>query len=206
MGSSIPITDAKEYIFGLVLMNDWSARDIQAWEYVPLGPFLSKNFGTTISPWVVLVDALEPFLTEGLAPGNRENLLPYLREECAKNVYNIELSVDLKTKKGNTTRIVKTNARNLLYSYPQMLTHHSVGGCPMKVGDLLGSGTISGTDTQAMGSFLEQSNNGKTPIKLNNGEERSFLEDGDEIIIYGICNGSNDGYVGFGECVGKIRL
>lgn len=138
MGTSIPIKEAKNYIFGLVLLNDWSARDIQAWEYVPLGPFLSKSFGTTISPWVVLPCALEPFLDVGLAPGDREELLPYLRERNAANVYNIELEVDLTTKAGNTTTITKTNAKQLLYSYAQMVAHHSVSGCPMRVGDFFG--------------------------------------------------------------------
>ncbi len=204
MGTSIPVNKAKEYIFGLVLLNDWSARDIQAWEYVPLGPFLSKNFGTTVSPWVVLTCALEPFLDVGLAPGNREELLPYLRENCAANVYNIELEVDLTTKAGNTTTITKTNAKQLLYSYSQMVAHHSVGGCPMKVGDLLGSGTISGETRESLGSLLEQSLNGKEAIKLNGGEERMFLEDGDEITIRGVCVGEKGSYVGFGVCSGKI--
>ncbi|KAI9731623.1 MAG: hypothetical protein M1818_007753 [Claussenomyces sp. TS43310] len=203
MGSSIPIADAKDYIFGLVLLNDWSARDIQAWEYVPLGPFLSKSFGTTISPWVVLTDALEPFLDFGLAPGNRDSLLPYLKEKSEKNVYNIELTADLKTKAGNTTRITKTSSKNLLYSFPQMLAHHAVGGCPMKVGDLLGSGTISGPEPGTLGSLLEQTNNGKELIEVSGGERRTFLEDGDQITIRGTC-GAKPHYVGFGECVGRI--
>jgi fumarylacetoacetase len=204
MGTPINIANAKEYIFGLVLMNDWSARDIQAWEYVPLGPFLSKNFGTTISPWIILSCALEPFLDVGLAPGNRDELLPYLREDRAANAYNIELTVELTTKTGTTTIITKTNAKNLLYSYPQMLAHHSVSGCPMRVGDLLGTGTISGETRESLGSLLEQSLNGKEAIALNGGEERMFLEDGDEVTIRGVCVGQKGSYVGFGECSGRI--
>jgi len=202
MGTAIPIAEAKEYIFGAVLLNDWSARDIQAWEYVPLGPFLSKNFGTTLSPWIVLAETLAPFLDTGLAPGDRETLLPYLRE-TSKNIYNIELSVDLETKTGQKYRLANTNAKNLLFSYAQMLAHHSVSGCNMRVGDLLGSGTISGTDPGSYGSFLEQTHNGKTPIKIGGGEERSFLEDGDKVTIRGFC-GEEGSYVGFGECVGTI--
>ncbi|KAL2070140.1 hypothetical protein VTL71DRAFT_14820 [Oculimacula yallundae] len=204
MGTAVPINEAKEYIFGVVLMNDWSARDIQAWEYVPLGPFLSKNFGTTISPWVVLTSALEPFLEVGLAPGNREELLPYLREDKAANVYNIELSVEIKSKSGHTTVVSKSNAKNLLFSYPQLIAHHSVGGCPMRVGDLMGTGTISGESRDSLGSFLEQSYNGKEAIRLNGGEERMFLEDGDEITLRGICVGEKGCHVGFGDCTGKI--
>jgi fumarylacetoacetase len=204
MGTGIPIGEAKEYIFGLVMLNDWSARDVQAWEYVPLGPFLAKNFGTTISAWVVLTSALQPFLAEGLEKGNRDILLPYLQEDVEKNVYDITLTVDLKTKGGTTKTITKTNAKNLLYSYPQMLAHHSVTGCPMKVGDLLGSGTISGLEKESRGSFLEQTTNGKEPIEVGDGETRAFLEDGDTITIRGVA-GATGAYVGFGECIGVIE-
>lgn len=203
IGSTIPVNDAREYIFGLVLMNDWSARDIQAWEYVPLGPFLSKSFATTISPWIVLSQALEPFLTVGIAPGDRSSLLPYLQEDKANNVYDIDLSVSILTPKGNTKTITSTNAKNLLYSYPQMLAHHSVNGCPMRVGDLLGSGTISGESKESFGSLLEQSQNGKEAIAIGPGEERFFLENGDEVTMRGTC-GQRGYYVGFGDCVGKI--
>jgi fumarylacetoacetase len=204
MGTPIDIKEAKEYIFGVVLLNDWSARDIQAWEYVPLGPFLAKNFGTTVSPWVVLSCALEPFLDVGLAPGNREELLPYLREEKAENVYNIDLTAEITTKDGAKTVITRTNAKNLLFSYAQMLAHHSVGGCPMKVGDLIGTGTISGESRESLGSMLEQSVNGKEAIKLSGGEERMFLQDGDEVTLRGVCVGEKGSFVGFGECIGKI--
>ncbi|KAI9740351.1 MAG: hypothetical protein M1834_004930 [Cirrosporium novae-zelandiae] len=204
MGEPIPISKAEEHVFGLVLMNDWSARDVQAWEYVPLGPFNAKNFGTTISPWVVLLDALEPFRTHGLEPGNREKLLPYLREPKLDNMYDIKLEVELKTAQGTSTIISNSNSKNLLFSFPQMLTHHSITGCNMNPGDLLGSGTISGTDPGSLGSLFEQTSNGKKMITLQDGSERAFLLDGDEILIRGVC-GQEGGYVGFGECRGKIE-
>ena len=187
-------------------MNDWSARDIQAWEYVPLGPFLSKSFGTTISPWIVLTDALEPFLTTGLEPGNRDSLLPYLREGGAENVYDIQLEVELKaaggSSSGSTSTITKTSSKNLLFSFPQMLAHHTINGCAMNAGDLLGSGTISGAENGTLGSMLEQSENGKKAFKI--GEvERTFLEDGDEVVIRGVC-GESGRRVGFGDCAGRI--
>ncbi|RDW62466.1 hypothetical protein BP6252_11899 [Coleophoma cylindrospora] len=203
MGQPINVKEADQHIFGLVLMNDWSARDIQAWEYVPLGPFLSKNFGTTISPWVVLIDALEPFLAQGLEPGDRDNLLEYLQEGKRENIYDIKLEVDLTTPNGGCQTIAKTNATNLLYSYPQMIAHHTIGGCAMRTGDLLGSGTISGLEVTERGALLEMNENGKVPVKLNGGEERMFLEDGDMINIRGFC-GSKGAYVGFGDCSGKI--
>jgi fumarylacetoacetase len=157
-------------------MNNWSARDIQAWEYVPLGPFLAKNFCTTISAWVVMPDALAPFTVEGLEPGDRKTLLPYLQEAKTKNVYDITLTVDLTTSAQNTTQIVETNSKYLLYSFPQMLTHHTVGGCPIRVGDLIASGTISGLTVDSRGALIEQTTNGKEPIMLDGGGKRSFLE------------------------------
>lgn len=202
LGSQIPIKDAKDYLFGLVLMNDWSARDIQAWEYVPLGPFLSKSFGTTISPWIVLMDALEPYLVEGIEPGNRESILPYLREERAANVYDIRLEVVLNTANTSGT-LSKTNSKNLLFSFPQMLAHHTVNGCAMNTGDLLGSGTISGLEAGSQGSLLEQTQNGKTPLTIGT-MTRTFVEDGDEILIRGVC-GTSGSFVGFGDCRGRIE-
>ncbi|KAF2199013.1 Fumarylacetoacetase [Delitschia confertaspora ATCC 74209] len=203
MGEPIPIDEAEESIFGVVLMNDWSARDIQAWEYVPLGPFNAKNFATTISPWVVLMDALEPFRAKGLE--NDCEILPYLKEKNEKSFYDINLQVDLKTSSGSSTTVTKTSATNLLWSYPQMLTHHTITGCPMQVGDLLGSGTISGLEPSERGSLLEQNENGKTPIKLSGGEERKFLEDGDVVTITGVCGSDEEALVGFGGCVGRIE-
>ncbi|KAL3482833.1 hypothetical protein BJX62DRAFT_99233 [Aspergillus germanicus] len=202
LGKPVHINNAEDHIFGVVLMNDWSARDIQAWEYVPLGPFNAKNFGTTITPWVVLIDALEPFRTTGIEPGNRDSLLPYLREKRAENAYDIPLEIEVTNAGGKPTVISHSNAKNLLYSFPQMLAHHTITGCNLNTGDLLGSGTISGKDKQTEGSFLEQTN-GKTPIKLADGSERFFLEDGDTVILRGAA-GTEGNYVGFGDCVGTI--
>nr|AAA85778.1 fumarylacetoacetate hydrolase [Aspergillus nidulans] len=202
LGHPVHIDKAEDHIFGVVLMNDWSARDIQAWEYVPLGPFNAKNFGTTITPWVVLIDALEPFRTVGLEPGNRESLLPYLREKRADTAYDIPLEVEVTNAGGEPTVISRSNAKNLLYSFPQMLAHHTITGCNLNTGDLLGSGTISGKENQTEGSFLEQTN-GKNPIKLADGSERLFLEDGDTVILRGMA-GTEGNYVGFGDCAGTI--
>jgi fumarylacetoacetase len=203
LGHPIPIEDAVEYIFGLVLMNDWSARDIQAWEYIPLGPFNAKNFGTTISPWVVLIDALQPYRSEGLEPGNRESLLPYLREREAANCFDIRLDVEVKNESGKATHILSTNATNLLFSFPQMVTHHTITGCNLNTGDLLGSGTISGKIPGSEGSLLEYTNGGKKPFDLADGSKRIFLEDGDEVTLRAVA-GQEGSYVGFGPCVGNI--
>ena len=203
LGEPIRIEDAAEHLFGVVLLNDWSARDIQAWEYVPLGPFNSKNFGTTISAWVVLMDALEPFAAKGLL--NDTELLPYLDEKDRKSNFDIDLSVSLTTASGNTSNIGKTTGRNLLFSFPQMLAHHTIGGCPFSVGDLLGSGTISGESKSEKGCLLEQTDNGKSEVTLEGGEKRKFLEDGDTITITGVCGKEDDGLVGFGECVGRVE-
>ncbi|KAL4785248.1 hypothetical protein BJX76DRAFT_325065 [Aspergillus varians] len=202
LGQPVHIDNAEDHIFGVVLMNDWSARDIQAWEYVPLGPFNAKNFGTTITPWVVLIDALEPFRSSGLEPGNRESLLPYLREKRSENAYDIPLEVEVTNAGGKPTLISRSNAKNLLYSFPQMLAHHTITGCNLNTGDLLGSGTISGKESKTEGSLLEQTN-GKNPIKLSDGSERLFLEDGDTVVLRGLA-GTEGNYVGFGDCVGTI--
>lgn len=203
MGTPISVSNAKDHLFGLVLMNDWSARDIQAWEYVPLGPFNSKNFGTSISAWVVLMDALEPFATAGIP--NESEVLPYLDEKGAKSHFAIDLSISLTTSSGNSSTITKVNGSNLLFSFPQMLAHHSIGGCPMNTGDLLGSGTISGESMKEKGCLLEQTENGKVEIELEAGEKRKFLEDGDTVTITGVCGSQEGGLVGFGECVGRVE-
>ncbi|KAF2486795.1 hypothetical protein BDY17DRAFT_292126 [Neohortaea acidophila] len=203
LGQPISVKDAPEHLFGLVLLNDWSARDIQAWEYVPLGPFNSKNFGTSISAWVVLMDALEPFATTGMA--NDTQVLPYLDEKGRKSHFAIDLEVTLTTSQGNTSNIGKTTGKNLLFSFPQMLAHHSVGGCPFNVGDMMGSGTISGESKREKGCLLEQTDGGKTEVALQGGETRKFLEDGDTVRITGVCGGEAGALVGFGECVGRIE-
>jgi fumarylacetoacetase len=155
MGEPVPVKKAADSIFGFVLMNDWSARDVQAWEYVPLGPFTAKNFGTSISAWIVLADALEPFRAPKLK--NDTPLLAYLEEDREDTVYDINLEVDLTTPEGNTTTISKSNGKNLLWSFEQMVAHHTITGCPMATGDLLGSGTISGEGETDLGSLLEMS-------------------------------------------------
>lgn len=204
LGEPIPIDKAEDHLFGLVLMNDWSARDIQAWEYVPLGPFNAKNFATSITPWVVLMDALEPFRASNIEPQNQDSLLPYLKEKRPDTAYDINLEVELKNSGSGTVNMSKTNSTNLLFSFPQMLAHHSITGCNMNPGDLLGSGTISGKEPGTLGSMLEQTKSGKEAIKFSDGSERFFLEDGDEVVLKGMC-GTEGGYVGFGDCVGKIE-
>ncbi|KAI1481037.1 Fumarylacetoacetase [Daldinia eschscholtzii] len=201
MGSRIKVTDAEDHIFGYVLLNDWSARDIQAWEYVPLGPFNGKNFATTISPWVVLADALEPFRTKAI--DNWTPLQGYLNEGKEENIFGIELQVDLETPQGNSTTICTTSSKYLIWSFPQMIAHHTLGGCPLKTGDLLGSGTISGPSLRERGSFLELSEGGRKDIMLQGMDVRRFLKDGDRIVIQGIC-GEPGQRVGFGECTGQI--
>ncbi|QYS97886.1 Fumarylacetoacetase [Trichoderma simmonsii] len=201
LGSPIDVNSAEQNIFGYVLMNDWSARDIQMFEYIPLGPFNAKNFGTTISPWVVLADTLAPFATHGIK--NDTTLQKYLQEERTDSALDINLQVDITTSKGYTTTITRTNAKNLVWSWPQMIAHHSISGCSLRTGDLFGSGTISGTEPKSQGSLLEQIQGGTVPMKLEGDEERKFLEDGDTITIKG-WSGEEGSLVGFGECSGTI--
>lgn len=200
LGESISTAEADEYIFGIVLFNDWSARDIQKWEYVPLGPFLGKSFGSSISPWIVTLDALENFRVEG--PEQSPEVLPYLKRVGKKNV-DIELQVCLQPENGSETEICLSNSKYLYWSMNQQLAHHSVNGCNIRGGDLMASGTISGKDKHSYGSMLELSWSGKNTIALKDGETRKFIEDGDTVIIRGHC--SKDGIrLGFGEVRGKI--
>ena len=199
-GEPVSVAEADEMIFGYVLLNDWSARDIQAWEYVPLGPFQAKATATTISPWVVAKAALEPFRAP--APEREKPLLPYLDDPAPRN-YSITLETALQPEGQAESRLSQTNAKYLYYSAAQQLAHHTSSGCPMRTGDLLGSGTISGPDKAQWGSLLELSWGGKEPFALAKGGERSFLEDGDTLTLRGWCEG--DGYhIGFGECAGKV--
>ena len=201
LGQSVPIDQAADHIFGFVLMNDWSARDIQAWEYQPLGPFLAKNFCTSISPWVVTLEALEPF-RKPLTKQDPEPL-PYLRAKT-DFTFDIQLEAKLQTGKSKSPHtITRTNFQNLYWSISQQLAHHTVGGCNLQPGDLLASGTISGETEESRGCMLEITWRGANPLKLPGGEERKWLEDGDSMSITGWCQG--DGYrVGFGEARGKI--
>jgi fumarylacetoacetase len=201
LGTPIPIDRATDHIFGFVLMNDWSARDIQAWEYQPLGPFLAKNFATSISPWVVTLDALEPFRK----PLSRQDPEPlaYLRRPN-DFTFDIKLEARLQTPGLTTPQVItRTNFQNLYWSISQQLAHHTVGGCNLQPGDLLASGTISGATEESRGCMLELTWRGANPLKLQNGETRKWLEDNDTLIITGWCDG--DGYrIGFGEVAGTV--
>ena len=200
--SDAPVTvaEADEMIFGYVLLNDWSARDIQAWEYQPLGPFQAKATATSISPWIVTKAALEPFRTN--TSTREKELLPHLKD-CGPMLYDIDLSVTLAPEGKEASTIATTNYKEMYYSSAQQLAHHTTSGCPMNPGDLLGSGTISGPEKHQRGALLELSWGGKEPITLDTGEERSFLEDGDTLTLHGAAHG--DGYtIGFGTCAGTI--
>jgi fumarylacetoacetase len=201
IGEMLNEKQAEEMIFGFVLLNDWSARDIQQWEYVPLGPFQGKAFATSISPWVVSREALEPFRVPG--PAQEPVPLPYLQQTQPNN-YDLTLDVALRAAPMNeATRICRTNFKYMYWSSVQQLLHHASSGCAMNVGDLLGSGTISGPEKSQRGSLLEISWNGTEPIELGDGVKRTFLEDGDSLVMRGWCQG--DGYrVGFGEVEGTI--
>jgi fumarylacetoacetase len=201
MGEMLSEKQAEEMIFGFVILNDWSARDIQQWEYVPLGPFQAKAFATSISPWIVTREALEPFRLHG--PAQQPEPLPYLRQAQPNN-YDMELDVSLRAAQMNAPQtICRTNFKYMYWSSVQQLVHHASSGCAMNVGDLLGSGTISGPEKNQRGSLLEISWNGSEPVELDGGMKRTFLEDGDSLVMRGWCQG--DGYrVGFGEVEGTI--
>ncbi|KUJ85323.1 fumarylacetoacetase [Ruegeria marisrubri] len=196
----ITVQEADDHIFGYVLLNDWSARDIQAWEYQPLGPFQAKATATSISPWIVTKAALDPFRCD--TPTREVELLDHLKD-CGPMLYDIELEVTMAPEGKPATTIARTNYKEMYYSSAQQLAHHTTSGCPMNVGDLLGSGTISGPTKDSRGSLLELSWGGKEPITLDTGESRSFIEDGDTLTLKGAARG--DGYtIGFGDCVGKL--
>jgi fumarylacetoacetase len=202
LGQPVSIEEAEDYLFGMVLLNDWSARDIQAFEYQPLGPFLSKNFTTSIAPWIITMDALEPFKTAGVE--REHELMPYLQQPSFMT-YDIELSVGIKTPKlTEPETIAQTNYKYLYWSAEQMVAHHTVNGCALKVGDLFGSGTISGPEKNNRGCLLELTWRGTDPVQLSSGEERSWLQDGDELVMSGYCE--KDGIrIGFGQVSGKIE-
>ncbi len=200
MGQQISTERAEEYIFGLALFNDWSARDIQKWEYVPLGPFLGKNFASTMSPWIVTLEALEAFRVQG--PPQEPEVLPYLRYHGKKN-YDIQLFVDLTSPSGVTTTISRSNFKYMYWNMCQQLAHHTINGCSVRIGDLYASGTISGKDPGSYGSMLELTWKGTKPIQLADGTERKFLQDGDSLTLRGF--GERKGIrIGFGQATGKI--
>jgi fumarylacetoacetase len=201
LGRPVPIAEAEEHLFGLVLLNDWSARDIQAWEYVPLGPFLAKNFATSVSPWVVTLEALGPFRCAG--PAQDPAPLPYL-QQSGPQAFDIHLEVTLQGERMDRPHVISTsNFKYLYWSMVQQLAHHTVNGCNLRPGDLLASGTISGPAPDSYGSLLELSWRGQRPLSFPGGAQRTFLQDGDRVTFTGWCQG--DGYrVGFGAVTGKI--
>ena len=201
MGESITTDVAEDYIFGMVLFNDWSARDIQKWEYVPLGPFLAKNFASSVSPWIVTLDALEPFRIQG--PKQDPKVLPYLEYEGNKH-FDINLEVAIHPE-GSTEKVVSnSNFRYMYWNMAQQLAHHTVNGCNIKTGDLYGSGTISGPDPSQYGSMLEISWRGTKPVAMPDGSERKFILDGDTVIMRGHAQ-KDDVRIGFGEVATKVK-
>jgi fumarylacetoacetase len=200
MGENIPVHEAEEYIFGMVLLNDWSARDIQKWEYVPLGPFLAKNFATSISPWIVTMDALEPFRTKG--PNQDPTPLPYLQQK-GRHAFDINLEVAITPENVLPTIVSKSNFKYMYWSMSQQLAHHTSNGCRVNSGDMMGSGTISGTKKDSFGSMLELTWGGKNPIKMADGSERKFINDNDTVTISGYCK-NHEFRIGFGEVSSKL--
>ena len=200
LGEPIPIAEAEEYIFGLVMLNDWSARDIQKWEYVPLGPFLAKNFASSISPWIVTLDALEPYRVESPKPIKPQ--LEYLQYKGKKS-YDIHLEVAIRPSGAKETVVCKSNFKHMYWNMSQQLAHHTINGCPINSGDMMGSGTISGPTPDSYGSMLELSWKGEKPIKMKDGSERTFINDNDTVIMRGFCE--KDGTrIGFGEVSTKL--
>jgi len=200
MGETIPINEAEDYIFGMVLFNDWSARDIQKWEYVPLGPFLAKNFASSISPWIVTMDALEPFRVKG--PDQSPTPLVYL-QQTGNHSFDINLQVGIQPENGEETIVSKSNFKYMYWSMSQQLAHHTINGCRINSGDMMGSGTISGPTPDSYGSMLELSWGGKNTIPMKDGSERKFINDNDTVIIKGYCE-NNEVRIGFGECSSKL--
>ena len=200
LGEPIPSEEAEDYIFGLVLFNDWSARDIQTWEYVPLGPFLAKNFASSISPWIVTLDALEPFRTEGPKP--EKELLPYLQYKGKKS-FDINLEVSITPENSEETVVTQSNFKYLYWNMSQQLAHHTINGCPVLSGDMMGSGTISGPNSCSYGSMLELSWKGEKPVKLKDGSERKFIEDNDTVTMRAFCKNEKH-RLGFGEVSTKL--
>lgn len=196
MGESISTEQADDYIFGMVLFNDWSARDIQTWEYVPLGPFLAKNFASTVSPWIVTLEALEPFRTKGYL--QEPKVLPYLEYSGNKNI-DIHLEVYLQPEGGAENKIISSNYKYMYWTMEQQLAHHTVNGCNINIGDMMASGTISGPLPHEYGSMMELTWRGTKPIQLSDGSERKFVNDNDSIIIRGFCKNEKV-RIGFGEC------
>ena len=201
LAEPIDVNEAEEYIFGMVLLNDWSARDIQKWEYVPLGPFLGKNFASTISPWIVTLDALDPFRCE--SPEQDPEPLPYLIQDSRNNSFDIKLNAFIESQNGDINLLSVSNFKYLYWSMAQQFAHHTVNGCKVRAGDMMGSGTISGKTKDSYGSMLELTWAGKEPITLKDGTTRTFFNDGDNVILRGYCENEKI-RIGFAKCTGKI--
>jgi fumarylacetoacetase len=212
LGETIPIAMAEEHLFGICLVNDWSARDVQAWEYQPLGPFLAKNFATSLSPWVVAMEALAPFRTCAFArPEGDPAPLPYLFDRTDRDCGGLDLWLEVSLRSARMRQsgispavLGRSNFRDMYWTMAQMLAHHAGNGCNLRPGDLLASGTVSGPGPTAHGCLLELTARGKNPVALPNGEQRSFLEDGDEVILRGFCERDGFRRIGLGACRGTI--
>jgi fumarylacetoacetase len=208
LGKVIPIEKAESHIFGVVLLNDWSARDIQAWEYQPLGPFLAKSFATTVSPWIVTLEALEPFRCPAFArPQGDPRPLPYLRDAASERSGGVDIILEMYLRSAAMdyrVRLSRGNARDAYWTAAQMIAHHTSNGCNLRPGDLLGSGTLSGPTPDSAGSMMELTVAGKQPLVLPTGETRSFLKDGDEVTERGRCVRPGAVSIGFGEATGTI--
>lgn len=212
LGERVPLAAAEAHVFGLGLLNDWSARDIQGWEYQPLGPFLAKNFATTVSPWIVTLEALAPFRTEWTRPAGDPQPLPYLEsaENRARGAFDVQLeawleSAQMRAARSGPARLSRTSLRHAYWTVAQLVAHHTVNGCNLQPGDLLGTGTQSGPTPEEAGSLLELSDAGKRPVELGGGESRTFLQDGDAVILRGFCEKAGYARIGFGECRGTVR-
>lgn len=213
LGEPIPVAEAEQHIFGICLLNDWSARDIQAWEYQPLGPFLGKSFATSLSPWVVTMEALAPFRTAAFPRAEGDPApLPYLFDQSDQDHGGLDLHLEVSLlsprmrEQGIAPAVLgRSNFKDMYWTMSQMLTHHASNGCNLRAGDLLASGTVSGPDKNACGSLLELTSRGKDPITLPTGEQRKFLEDGDEVILHGFCEREGFRRIGLGSCSGVIQ-
>jgi fumarylacetoacetase len=209
LGKPIPIAKALDHVFGVVLLNDWSARDIQAWEYQPLGPFLAKSFASTLSPWIVTLEALEPFRCPAFErEAGDPQPLAYLHDEADQRAggFAIEIEMHLRSRKMKApVRLSRASFRESYWTLAQMVAHHSSNGCNLRPGDLLGSGTISGAASDSLGSMMELTQGGRQPLALPGGETRAFLEDGDEVIERGRCARAGYAAIGFGQAAGTIK-
>ncbi len=211
LGSAVPLAQAEDHVFGLCLLNDWSARDVQAWEYQPLGPFLSKNFATTVSAWVVTLEALAPFRTPWTRPAQEPAPLGYLDDAATRSAGAIDIRLEawlqsarMRSAGVPAQRLSHASFRDAWWTVAQMLTHHTVNGCNLQPGDLLGSGTQSGAQPAEAGSLLELTAGGKQPLQLAGGEMRTFLEDGDQVTLRGWCERPGCVRIGFGEATGTV--